>query len=239
MSSAKRSSGHGAPIRDGESSALRSFVFAGVLVAAALVPRVAFADRGALTLDFGGGGNVEFVSAPYVATPAATLTTKWNLELGARYALSHSFEIGVAAQWEPPVDVFHSNVSVPDGVYSGVLLPGQLQHSLERRSAWVSARYMQGMIWRLTVGLNAGWTQRLLSRFHHVDMSVSGRGQEYNVRFEPVTANYLLIAPTVGVEWAVNDHWSVSVLPRVDVLIGAQPTVALTVPIVWSWSWYL
>jgi hypothetical protein len=102
----------------------------------------------------------------------------------------------------------------------------------------IGARYLVGMVWRLTLGLDVGWSHRSYSNFHHIDVSGS-EPVDYELGLPNFTTDNLIVAPVVGVEWAAGDHWSLSLLPRTELLLGPDPTVALTVPLVLSWSWYL
>jgi hypothetical protein len=48
-----------------------------------------------------------------------------------------------------------------------------------------------------------------------------------------------MLAPLAGVEWAIGDHWSLSILPRYEQLLGSDGTFAISIPVLFSWSWYL
>lgn len=209
---------------------LRLLLFS-LLIAA--VP--AAADRGAITIDAGGGLAALSVAAPF-ANPSQPLTssapTAW---LGGRYAFTNSFEVGAAAFYEPSVNLFHNGVTVEtrNGQF-----PGTLNHQLQRYGGLLGARYVRGLVFRLTAGLELGWSRRVYSGFRHIDDTNSANPVDYGLELPAFTTDNMVIAPLAGIEWAVGDHWSVSLLPRFELLLGPDMTYAVAVPLVVSWSWY-
>lgn len=200
-----------------------------------LFSTAAAADRGAITIDAGGGLTALSLPAPF-AVPSKSLTsssaTAW---LGGRYALTNSFELGASAFYEPPVEVFHNGVVVHT---SNGEFPGTLNHRLQRYGGLVGARYVRGMVFRFTAGLELGWSHRSYSAFRHIDDTNPANPVDYGLSLPEFTTDNVVIAPLAGVEWAVGDHWSVSVLPRFEILAGPDMTYAVTVPLLVSWSWY-
>jgi len=203
------------------------------------------ADRGALTLDVGGGGTVLLLSAPFTARSAPLLSTMASGRIGLRYALSDAFEVTLDGTYEPRVTAYHSGVTVdtshPDftGPDAGRgLFNGTLTHSVERRALAAGARWIWGSVFRFHVGLDLGWSQRVYDRFDHIDLSASSP-RSHGLRIRPLALSSLLFAPVAGLEWAFADKWSVSLMPRLEMLVGPAPLVGVAVPLVLSHSWYL
>lgn len=207
-----------------------SFVVAVVLAASS-----ALADRGAITIDAGGGLTALVLPAPF-ANPSKSVTssapTAW---IGGRYALSNSLEVGASVFYEPSVNIFHNGVTVEtrNGQF-----PGTLNHQLQRYGGLFGARYLRGMVFRFTAGLELGWSHRVYSGFRHIDDSNAANPVDYGLDLPAFTTDNVVIAPLAGVEWAAGDHWSISLLPRFELLVGPDMTYAFTVPLVVSWSWY-
>ena len=197
---------------------------------------VASADRGALTVDVGGGMTALRLGTPFARPQVAVNGFAPTVWLGGRYALTNEVEFGVAGFFEPPVTYWHHGVTVPTerGAF-----PGTLTHRMHRYGALVGARYLHGMVWRLTVGLDLGWSRRSYSGFLHLDPSSPAGPIDYELDLPAFRTDNVVLAPVAGIEWAAGDHWSISLLPRLELLLGPDPTVALTVPLTLSWSWYL
>jgi hypothetical protein len=53
-----------------------------------------------------------------------------------------------------------------------------------------------------------------------------------------VERNAFVIAPRAGLEWQLTDHWSVSAIPRLEVLCGGVGRLAFVVPVCVGYSWY-
>lgn len=200
-----------------------------------LLSGVAFADRGALSADIGGGMVTMSMPTPYAASGGAAGggISLWG---GARYGLRNWLEVSASAFYEPPVTAWHNgaNVSTPDGEFNGTLA-----HRASRFGGLVGARYVRGSVWRFTAGLELGFSQRLNSGFQMVNDAVPGGAFDYGLVLPDSSVLNFVAAPVFGLEWAAGDHWSISLLPRVSFLIGASPTVALSIPLVFSWAWYL
>lgn len=209
---------------------LRPLFIAFVLAAPAV-----FGDRGAITVDVGGGLTALSVAAPF-ADPSKRLTSSAPVAwLGGRYAFSNSFEVGAAGFYEPSVNLFHNGVNVESRNGS---FPGTLNHQLHRYGGLLGARYVRGMVFRFTAGLDLGWSHRVYGGFRHIDDTDATNPVDYGLDLPAFTTDNLIIAPLAGVEWAAGDHWSISVLPRFELLVGPDMTYAVTVPLVISWSWY-
>ena len=200
------------------------------------LPLPAAADRGALTVDAGGGLSAPFVKAPYAPGSSALSASSPSVWVGGRYALSNHLEVSAAGFWEPPVTLWHNNVRVRAG---GTELPGTLTHQASRAGALVGGRFVYGMVWRLTAGLDVGWSWRRYTGLQAIDDTNPAAPVDYGVQLADVNTHNLVLSPVVGLEWAAGDHWSVAVTPRAQLLLGADPAVAFTVPVTLSWSWYL
>ena len=52
------------------------------------------------------------------------------------------------------------------------------------------------------------------------------------------TLDGIVVAPMAGIEWAVTDHLSFAITPRIEFLLGEPKMTAFTVPLTASYSWY-
>jgi hypothetical protein len=206
------------------------------LLVLAATPRSALADRGALSLDVGVGGTTLALSAPYARGSGSVEGTSFLTSLGLRYALQNWIELATSAYFEPPVTYFHNGVTVttPDGSF-----PGTLKHRFYRYSVLVGGRVLTGTIWRFVAGADVGWSHRAYSSFQHINDTDPSNPRDYHLALPDRTQDNLVVAALAGVEWSVGDHWSLSVLPRYEQLLGADSTFAISARLVFSWSWYL
>jgi hypothetical protein len=225
------------PLQESRRRPVRAGARSCLLLLSLLLPGAAAADRGALSVDIGGGVSAASISGPYITEPVPLLSTAGSGWLGARYALSHSLELSASAFYEPPVLLTHRGVTV---IHEEVAYPGALEHLLERQGLMAGGRVVLGMVWKLVAGLEVGWSRRSFSRLNHID--TRGPGPSYpshGLSLDSVTVDNLLLSPHLGVEWAAGDKWSISLLPRAHILLGTEPTLAFTLPLVLSYSWYL
>jgi len=200
-------------------------------------PRAALADRGALSLDIGAGGSTMALPAPYAAPSGSVQGTALLTSLGLRYALQNWIELATTAFFEPPVTYFHNGVTVTSQDRS---FPGTLRHRFYRYGALVGGRVVTGKVWRFVAGADVGWSHRAYSDFHHInDVTDPSNPRDYRLPLPNVTRDNLVIALLAGVEWAEGDHWSLSLLPRYEQLLGTDSTFAISARFVFSWSWYL
>ena len=134
---------------------LRTTVLAAACV---LCPTVARADRGALTLDLGTGITALAVRPPY----AQSGNTSWSLALsvsfGVRYALTNQLELTLGGFYDLPAHVTHAAASIPT-VDSGTF-NGTLEYELSRFGALAGVRYVSGLVVRLCIGAELGWSHR-------------------------------------------------------------------------------
>jgi len=214
------------------------------IVLLVVLARPASADRGALSLDVGAGGAAESVRAPYTTTPMATTCYTGLALLGARYAIANPFELTLGAFGVIPGTIYQNAASIKldTGIY-----PGTLQHQYLRFGATAGARLVLGMNLRFVLGVEAGWSHVLLSGLEHWDDTQPGSAVSYGLQLANVARNYLLLSPLIGLEWATGDHWSLSLLPRLQLLLpvgdgrshSGSVEWAVVLPLQFSWFWYL
>jgi hypothetical protein len=190
----------------------------------------AFADRGALSIEGGGGFTVLNQPAPNASPASSTLGGSASIVLGARFGLSQSWEAALWGFYEPQVQYFHNgvNTTTPEGVF-----PGTLSEQLTRFGGLAGIHHVWGLLFRLELGLELGWSHRSASNLDDIDT--------YGVPLylPSYSVDNLVLSPVLGLEWAAGDHYSFSVMPRIEFLLGRDATWAFTVPAVFSWQWYL
>lgn len=211
---------------------VRAAILSVVLMAA---PVAAAADRGALTLDL--GPSVSLLNAtPSEGVGSATIATGGGGTIGVRYAFSNALEVGALAVWEAPADYFHTGVAIitPTGTPKGTLA-----ERAQRYSALAGVHYVRGYVWRLHLGAELGWTRETFTRRDLLDVSDPANVHSFGLGLQDQTTDSLVVAPVAGVEWQFADHWSVSVMPRVQVLVGGSSRVGLLVPVTVGYSWFV
>lgn len=205
------------------------------LLAMLLLSSVALADRGALSVDIGGGGVATTVPALQVEVPKSTISFDVSLWLGLRYALKNNLELSVTGFFEPPATIFQNDVrlATSSGTY-----PGTTRHLFMRGGAQAGARLLFGMRFKLHIGLEAGWCQSVYSEMQHFDVSRE-EAVNYGLGLSNVSQPSFVISPLLGIEWVGGDKWSLLVLPRAQLMLGGPLAWALVIPLQFSWSWYL
>ncbi len=191
------------------------------------------ADENAISLDIGTGITALSVPAPYSLRPNSQLGSLLSISVGGRYALRNSIELTASVFYEPKVTYLHKDANV-----MGDFL-GSLQHTLTRYGATGGVRYLHGLVFRFTVGIEAGISVRSYSQLRDFDVSNPSAPFDLRLGLQDFTATNFVLAPLAGIEWAFADHASISLLPRVEFLIGREATIGVTAPLVFSWSWYL
>jgi len=188
------------------------------------------AERGALSLDLGAGIAGLNLAAPYTNGEASAVGIGFEAMLGLRYALLNELEFTVAAYFEPNVGYVYDGVSVkpPPSPNS---LQGTLTTTVHLFGAVGGIRYVNGLVWKLVVGLEVGWCHRAYSGLQFTGQS--------NFAIPGFGTDNLVLQPLLGVEWAFADHWSASLLPRFTLLIGPDSTFAASVLLTLSYSWFL
>jgi hypothetical protein len=196
----------------------------------------AYADRGALSVDASGGETALLLPSPLAASHNATLGFAPAFLLGARYALVNAFEVTFSAFFEIPVTYFENGTTT---VADGSLFPGTLSHTLTRYGGHLGGRFVHGYAWRTVLGAEIGWSRRVYTHFDVIDDACPDNPVSYGLTIPKAVRDNASIALVAGVEWAGGDHWSVSLLPRFEMLPGSDGTVAFTLPLSLAWDFYL
>ncbi len=205
-------------------------------VSVLVLATAASADRGALTVDAAGGVTATAVAAPEASPAKSTTSFAGSLWLGARYALSNTLELTASGFFEPPVAVYQNAMTLHDAAGD---FPGTLSHSFTRFGGQVGARIVRGYDWRFVAGLELGFAQRSYSSLVMVNDTNASNVVSYGLTLSDRSSPAFVLSPCIGVEWVPADAWSLSVLPRAQLLVGAGVSWAVVVPLQFSWSWYL
>jgi hypothetical protein len=208
-----------------------------VLAAAALVslalPLGALADRGALSVE--AGGVVAGVrSEPAIGAGDSVTGTVAGVTLATRYALSNRVEVTGTVDWFAAAPFYNDNTMIVTG---NSAFRGQLQGRLSRYSAKLGAQYVHGLTWRSRVGGEIGWTRVTTERLDLVDVTPTVP-RSFGLGLGSRTSDNLVVTGLAGVEWAVSDHVSFAITPRVEFPFGGG-LMAITVPLTVSYSWYM
>ncbi len=207
-----------------------------VLLVLILTASAARADRGALSVDIGVGGVATTVPALDATPPRSTLSFDVSTWLGGRYALSNHFELSLTGFFEPPATLFQNgvNLETTSGTY-----PGTTRHQYIRFGAQAGFRFVFGMRFRFHIGVEAGWCQQMYSSMQHFDVSNPSSAVDYGLMLPDRALPNVVVSPLVGIEWVAGDSWSLSIVPRGQVMFGQQLSWAVILPLQFSWSWYL
>lgn len=210
------------------------------VIGLSLLPATALADRGALTIDVGGGGIATFLRAPtpagFTTNAQLTPTTTPAAVLGARYALTNGLEVAISGFYVPAVRVFHSGVTLTSA--DATPFPGTLAHGYNAYGGTAGVRLLWGSAWRLTAGVEVGWARRLYSGLQQVNDRVSP-AVDYRLGLADLSVDSFSVSVLGGVEWVFADAMSVSLLPRVQLLPGRELAVSVVLPVTVAFSWYL
>jgi len=193
------------------------------------------AERSAVSVDIGSGVALISVRAPYAPGAPSQTGTSFVTSLGFRYALTNAIELGAAAFYEPPSTFTHADAQVSS---PGGLLPGTLSERTQQFGLLARGRFVHGFIWRFVAGADVGFAIRSFSNVEHYDVSDPSSPRSYGLNLADTSQKSLLLAPSAGIEWA-GDHFTIGLVPRVEVLVGNPRTWALSLPLTLSWSWYL
>jgi len=204
------------------------------LLVAWLAPRAAAADRGALTFEVGPALTLAR-SAPSVGSAPDLAGTMGGGRVGVRYGLRHDLELSASAYWDAPARFYHSGTHV---AAAGQSLQGTLAETAERYGAMAGVSLVGGYVWRYHLGLEVGWAHQRFSKRDLIDVSNPAVPASYGLGLADLERNAFVIAPRAGLEWQLTDHWSVSAIPRLEVLFGGVGRLALVVPVCVGYSWY-
>ncbi|WP_242392160.1 hypothetical protein [Anaeromyxobacter oryzisoli] len=198
-------------------------------------PGPASADRGALTLEVGGFGSVSSLP-PGVGTGTPVTGTSLGGVLGVRYAPLQWLELSAGGFYEAPASYFHAGTSVTNENGSFI---GTLQSRVGSWGMTVGARYVRGLVWRYFIGLEAGFARRTASQLDLIDVTDPASPRSFGLGLADVTTTELLLAPLVGVEWAVSDHVTLGLSSRLQIHLAERSSVEFIVPMTVSYSWYV
>ncbi len=190
-----------------------------------LLPVVASADRGALSVDAGPVVSA-LRSPPAIGTGDAVFGTLGGAAFGVRYALQNYLEVSVNGSWFNPVRFYNDNTVV--SAAGGSTVSGKLQAKVGRIAATAGLDYVRGDVWRTHVGAQIGWANLTYENVSH------SAGLTYGT----TNLDALVVAPRVGLEWCITDHISVSAMPTLEFLVGSRNLTAFTLPVLFSYSWY-
>jgi hypothetical protein len=206
-----------------------------IVAALAFVPALAAGDRGALTLDVGPALTV-LGAYPSQGSGSTTLGTGGGGTIAARYALSNELELAATGFWERPADYFHSSVTM--GSSSGPVT-GTLAERSQRYGVLAGVRLVRGFVWRLHFGVDVGWAHETFTQRDLLDVSDPGSAHSFGLGLPDLATDAFVLAPVAGMEWQIADHWSVSAMPRLEIILGGPNRVALTVPVMVGYSLYV
>ncbi len=201
-----------------------------------LAPARALAERGSFTLE--GGGAVRLGSVgPSVGAGDAVMGTLGGAELTVRYGFTNRLEMQASGFWDAPAAFAQPRVTVstPSGDVAGALT-----QDVSRWGAAVGVRYaVAGLVWRIPVGFELGWAHTRAANRDLLDTS-DPRAPVSRLTLADGSSDALLLAPFAGLEWLATDHLRFSIVPRLEVLVGAASgsTVGVIVPFTVGWSWY-
>ena len=196
----------------------------------------AAADRGALSVDGGGGGTAFQLTPPFTKSTQSVLATTFNATLGVRYALWDWLELGVSGFYEPNVPVYYDNVtlSTDNGDFSG-----KLGHKFNRFGALGGAYYKFGSVLRPTLGIEAGWSRRAYSDFHLYDVDDAHNPIDYHLTLPNFATDNFTLGAVLGLEWCITDHIGAMASLKPRAMLGPDSRLSLTGTITLSYSWYL
>jgi len=206
------------------------------LLVALMGTNSALADRRAFSADLAGSWNAGAVAAPMAASPKSTIGLGPAVWLGARYGITHSLEVTATGFFETPTTMFHNGLTLRTS--SGDFV-GTLQHTTTRFGGLVGARAVFGLVWRVHLGVEVGVSQRLNTQLRMIDDRDPSTPVDYGLGLANTSQMQLALSPVVGLEWQAGDHYSFSVLPRAQVLVGGPLAWTVIVPLQFSWSWFL
>jgi hypothetical protein len=115
---------------------------------------------------------------------------------------------------------------------------GTLSERTQRYGALAGFRFVQGYVWRLHLGADVGWAHESYTRRDLIDVSVPGNEHSFGLGLRDRTSDSLVLAPVAGLEWQLTDHWTVSVMPRLQFVVGGSNWLGLLVPVSVGYSLY-
>jgi hypothetical protein len=197
------------------------------------MPLGALADRGAFSLN--AGGIVAGVRAdPAIGSGGPVTGTVAGVTLGTSYALTNRLELTGTADWFAAAPFYNDDTTI---VTENGTFRGQLQSRVSRYSAKVGAHYVRGLTWRIRAGAEVGWTRTTSARLDLVDVT-GAVPRSFGLGLGSRTTDHLVVVGVAGVEWAISDHVSLAMTPRIEFPFGGG-LMAMTVPLTVAYSWYM
>ena len=210
--------------------------FAPAILLLLLAPAAARAERDALTAELAGAVTGTRLD-PTIGSGAPVNGTLGGAELRLRHGLSNRLEVQVGGFWNRTASFVNTGVATTSGAGP---VTADLRRDVGRFGALVGARYIAwGTIWRVPVGVEAGWLRVSVTKQDLVDRSDPQRPASYGIRIGDERTNHLFVAPFAGLEWVATDRLSFSVVPRLELPFGARSAPAVVVPFAVGWSWFL
>jgi hypothetical protein len=206
-----------------------------VAAAVALTPGLAVADRGSLTLEAAPALTV-VSSSPSEGNGSSTTGSAAGGLVGVRYGLRNHLELTAAAFYEAPASYFHSGVQL--GTANGSFI-GTLAERTDRFGGLVGMRFVRGLVWRVHLGVEIGWSHQRYWGRDLVDVSDPANVHSYGLGLRERQTDALVVAPLAGLEWQVTDHWTVAATPRLQLMVGGVNRGALMLPVSVGYSWYV
>jgi hypothetical protein len=200
-----------------------------------LCPAVAHADRGASSLDLGTGVTALALRPPFADNGSTGWSVALSVSFGLRYALTHQLELTLGGFYDLPAHVTHAGTSIST-VDSGTFT-GTLEYELSRFGMLAGIRYVTGLVLRLHIGAELGWSHQAFSSLQLHDPARPG-APDFGLGLPDLALDSLLVQPGLGVEWAFADHWSASLLLRFIAILSAEPAFGLSGGLSISYSWF-
>lgn len=211
---------------------MRRLVLSLVLVSLPLAGR---ADRGALTVEAGPALTWWPRLQPPIGRGSGVAGSSGGGQVGLRFGLRHDLDLFVGGFYEAEAPYTHAGVTVGA---DGGSFTGALSSRTGRWGVAAGARYVTGLVVRLFVGAEVGWTQQSYRRVDLIDVSDPANPHSFGLGTRDRTSGALVLAPLAGVEWQVSDRWSLSFAPRVQLMIGDVGRFAVSLPVTVGYSWY-
>lgn len=213
---------------------MRPFLLTLVMLAlGALCAPSAWADRGGLSAEVGGGITSQRVTPPYSST--TTWGVAGSVHLQGRYALTHWLEVGALGFLEVPNTYTHHGTIAVDGA----TYPGALQHDYYRFGALGVARLIFGLSWRPFVQLEVGWSHAEFNALKAFDTRNPNAPQQYQLPGLKAVARDGL---ALGVSGGLQKTWNklfVSAGARADYVVGgSSPAIAVSAHLAAGWTFY-
>jgi hypothetical protein len=149
--------------------------------------------------------------------------------------VTNGFELSLAAFGEPSESFFIPGTTINSDAGK---LTGTLQMNAQRYGVLAGVRLLRGNVWRFIIGADAGWSLSMYSSMHLLDDSGASAGRDFGLTLPDKNVSSLILAPSAGLSWA-GDKFSVTILPRFEILVGGSTTWAFSIPITIGWDFYL